>query len=464
MLFNIELKPKTEKEKVKDEQEEALDKLKQFVNNDDIAISLVGSAGSGKTTLTGKFINWLDSKNIDYTVAAPTHKAKLVIQSISKHEAKTLHQLLALSPNIEILELDYRDLLFEIKKSDKPVGIPYKGIVIVDEASMIHDDLFDLLIDKIKERHSKVIFVGDEKQLKPVKAEDLSKVFTLPNKITLTKIYRQKENSPVLDILSKLRDHPLYSFSNSIGKEDSLFVYNNSKEFFKDITPILKETVESGDILNSKILAYTNARVNSYNEVVRKIIFGDDSLNEFNEKEILTGKDNFDFDGFKFWNSMDYIIKNKPVLSIENIPYCPFQVKGYHLMLYDSVYKEDFPLFMLSRDNSNTTLNFISILIEQTRLDAINSFGKKRREAWQKYYRIINSFATSFDLFYNNRVIKKRTFNYGYASTVHCSQGSSYNSIIIDMGNIFKVKTELELRQLQYVALSRTRGNAYIFI
>lgn len=304
----------------------------------------------------------------------------------------------------------------------------------------------------------------DEKQLKPVKSEDLSKVFTLPNKITLTKIYRQKEDSPILDILSNLRDHPLYSFSSIIGKEDSLFVYNNSREFFKDITPILKETVESGNILNSKILAYTNARVNSYNEVTRKIIFGNDSLNEFNEKEILTGKDNFEFDGFKFWNSMDYIIKNKPVLCTENIPYCPFEVRGYHLMLYDSVYKEDFPIFVLSRDNSNTTLNFISILIEQTRLEAINSFGKKRKEAWQKYYRIINSFATSFDLFYNNRVIKKRTFNYGYASTVHCSQGSSYNSIIIDMGNIFKVKTELELRQLQYVALSRTRGNAYIFI
>lgn len=465
MLFNLKVEPKSEQEIAKDEQEEALDKLKSFVKSNEIAISLVGAAGTGKTHCTGKFINWLDSQNIEYAVAAPTHKAKLVIESLSKHQAQTLHQLLALSPNIEILELDYRDLLFEIKKSDKKLGIPYKGIVIVDEASMINNDMFDLLIDKVKENGSKVIFIGDHAQLKPVADENISKVFTLPNKIALTKIWRQKEDSPVMEYLNKLREEPIFNFHTIKGKEDSVKVFNNTKEFFKEISPILKQTVETGDILNSKILAYTNARVNAFNDVSRKLIFGTEgTANEFNEKEILTGYDNFEFEGDKFWNSMDYVLMNKPKMISEMIPYCPLPVNGYYLVLYDSVYKRDLNVFVLSKRNENHTLLLLSNLIEQTRLEAIKAFGKKRSELWRKYFQMINSFATSFDLYYGNRVIKKKTFGYGYAQSVHKSQGSSYNTVMIDISNIFKVRTEMELRQLEYVALSRTRGDAYLLI
>ena len=43
-------------------------------------------------------------------------------------------------------------------------------------------------------------------------------------------------------------------------------------------------------------------------------------------------------------------------------------------------------------------------------------------------------------------------------------QGSSYNTVAVDISNIMKVRTEMELRQLEYVALSRTRGDAYLLI
>ena len=72
----------------------------------------------------------------------------------------TVHQLLALSPNIEIFELDYRELEFQIKQSGARMAIPYNGVVIIDEASMINDDLFDLLIQKCKKFKSKVVFIG----------------------------------------------------------------------------------------------------------------------------------------------------------------------------------------------------------------------------------------------------------------------------------------------------------------
>ena len=41
-------------------------------------------------------------------------------------------------------------------------------------------------------------------------------------------------------------------------------------------------------------------------------------------------------------------------------------------------------------------------------------------------------------------------------------QGSSITNVYIDMKDIFRCKDEEELRQLQYVALSRTKNNIYL--
>ena len=64
----------------------------------------------------------------------------------------------------------------------------------------------------------------------------------------------------------------------------------------------------------------------------------------------------------------------------------------------------------------------------------------------------------------DNRVIKKKTFDYGYALTVHKSQGSSFNTVFVDIANINACSDEKVLRQLQYVAISRTKGDVYLLV
>lgn len=466
--FTFSLKPKIETVKLGEEQIDALKKLEEFVSNKEKCITLSGSAGTGKTTILREFIDYLDDEEISYALAAPTHKAKLVIEALTGNEAQTVHQLLALSPNIEIFALDYRELIFETSKSNPnfSMTIPYNGIVIVDEASMINDDLFQLLIDKCGSVKAKIVFVGDIKQIQPVKAKTTSKVFNLPNIITLTKIYRQAKDSPVLSILSTLRDHATSKFETMKGEHDSFNVYNSAKDFMLAAQPFLKESVSTKNVLNCKILAYTNARVNSFNNVARKVIFEKDSDKEFNKGEILTGYDNFEYDNYKFWNSLDYVITNDPFQISKRIPNMNESILGYNLELYDSVYKSTHSVFVISRENDTQTFINLSNLIETTRLRALElkSKGKRATDTWKRYFETLNSFATPFNLFYDNRVIKKKTFDYGYASTVHKSQGSSYNRVFVDMGNIGKVQDSEELRQLQYVAVSRTRGDAYILV
>ena len=469
--FNFSINSNKEKLELGEEQINALNRLEEFVSGLEDCITLSGGAGTGKTATLKEFIEYLDDEELPYVLAAPTHRAKLVLEALTDaKKTYTLHQLLSLSPNIEIFELDYRDLLFKVEEAfdNKNSAIPYKGVVIIDEASMINDDLFDLLLKKCKEFKCKIVFSGDSQQLRPVKSDHISKVFTLDNKITLTKIYRQKEDNPVSSILETLRHDSLDSskFKTEIGTDNSFIVCNTPNQFLFYATPYFKDILSNGNVLGCKMLAYTNARVNTLNKAIRRSILGENDKNEFNKGEILVGTDNFEFDGFKFYNSLDYVIKNEPVKTKIIIPHFEEVVDGYNLDLYDSVYKVTNSIFLLSRNNDNKKLIRLANFIETTRLKAISLKREKRKAAvvWRKYFDTINSFASMFDLYYDNRVIKKKTFNYGYAISVHKSQGTTIDNVFVDIGNINTVWDKNELQQLQYVALSRTRGNAYILI
>lgn len=466
-MFDFNLKPKVQKVNFGEEQLQALELLEDFTKSNQTTITLSGSAGTGKTSLVIEYLDYLDDENISYILAAPTHKAKLVLEALTGQGAFTVHQLLSLQPNLDIFELDFRELdFFSNSDSNHPNQIPYRGVIIIDEASMINDDLFEFIIDCAKRSESKVVWVGDEKQLQPVKSDKLSKVFSLDNKILLTKIYRQKEDSPVLDILAELREHPLSHFEPCKGREDSIYTFNNAMDFMRSSRNILKETVFTGNVLNAKILAFTNARIKALNMASRKLIFGEESKNEFNIGEIITGYDNFQYESAQFYNSLDYVIRNSPVMENKVLPYFNKPLVGFTLDLYDTVYKNVNKVFVLSKYNDPDNLDNLAKLLEQTRQHAVmlKKSGKSASLMWSKYYTLMGSFATTFDLFCDNRVIKKKTFDYGYALTVHKSQGSSFNTVFVDIANINACPDTKVLRQLQYVSISRTKGDVYLLV
>ena len=446
------------------EQLKALDLMKVFLNDENAQVfSLIGAAGTGKSFLMKTLIEYMEKEGIEKCLCAPTHKAKLVLERFTNDEAITLHKLLSLSPNLEILNLDFKDLKFVTKNS--VLNIPYEGVVICDESSMINDDLFDLLLEKVKEFRSKVIFVGDKAQLRPVNSLTTSKVFNVENKFTLTKIYRQSENNALMPLLTTLRTDLVDKFETREAEEGSLFVYRDALSFIKHAVPSFKKAMRDGDILATKILAYTNAMVTSYNNCIRRVMLENYKSEEYNQFEFLTGYENLEFNGTKFWNSMDYIIIDPPHRTDINIPGF-INLPGYELTLYDSVYKSSCPVLILSRDISDDYLQSLASRIEDIRLEAINLKKIGRFQAaskrWRDYYELIGSFTTPMDLYYDNRLIRKKSFDYGYACSAHKSQGSSFGEVFVDMRNINLCKDKDERRQLQYVALSRTRKDAYV--
>ena len=91
-----------------------------------------------------------------------------------------------------------------------------------------------------------------------------------------------------------------------------------------------------------------------------------------------------------------------------------------------------------------------------------NKNGSAAKHFWSCYYSMLQAFAVDSDICIGEQVVKKKTFNYGYAITTYKSQGSSYGTVFVDLDNLAKVDESEKFRQHEYVALSRTRGNVYL--
>lgn len=419
-------------------------------------VNLGGAAGTGKSSTTSFLLEWINTKRFPVKLCAPTHKAALVLKKYNNYDAATLHSMLALSPKVDILKLDIRELRF-FASNDKKMSIPYDGIVICDEASMVSSDLYDLLIEKCSLMGTMVIFCDDYAQLNPVKDEGQSKVFKCKHQFRLTKIYRQSEKSGLKDILQTLRDTSIHQWKNCQGEDGSLFVEHNLEDFCKKAISEFKYEIENKDILHTKILAYTNARVNNYNKAIHKLLWNDDNF--LHKGEILMAYENFKQDGYEVTNSMDYIVEGFTPTTIR-VPYYN-NCKGYLVKLYDEYNDVSFDIPLLAPEECSEDL---AIVIESIRTDAIKAKGYERSKKWGIYYALMGSFCTSKDLFTDGRCIRKATFKYGYAITAHRSQGSSYDNVFIDMKDIFRAKDEDTLRQLQYVSMSRTRSDVTILL
>lgn len=445
-----------------EEQELALNSIKTFIKEGkDPAFLLQGSAGTGKSLLTSYIIKWCEDTGIQYQLCAPTHKAALVMSRYTNRDAITLHKLLSLSPKLDIFALDFNNLMFKIK--DQASEMPYKGVVICDEASMINDDLYQVLLEKCGLYNNKLLFIADLAQLQPVKQDYLSKIAHTEPCFSLTKIWRQQEENALLPVLQILRTHSLSRFESRIGTEGSLEVTHDMKRFLSVAKSQFSKAIKNSDILETKILCYTNDRVRAYNSAMHKVLFGE---NEYYKGEFLIGCENLEFNGFKFYNSMDYIVISEPEKVDIYIPNF-MKLPAWRIELYDSLSKRSESIAILSnKDISYDYFNSLTHKIEDYRQSAVawSSINKAKASFyWKKYYEMINSFTTPIDLYYDGRLIRKKSFDYSYALTSHKSQGSSYNNVLVDIRNINSCKDESVTRQLQYVALSRTRKDALIY-
>ncbi len=148
---------------------------------------LTGGPGTGKTTTLNAIISLLEESGAKIALAAPTGRAAKRMSELCGREAKTIHRLL----EVEWGENDKQ----RFKKNEKnPLEF---DCVVVDELSMMDIGLFEALL-KAMSINCRLILVGDVDQLPSVGAgnvlNDIIESGVVPV-VRLEKVFRQAQKS-----------------------------------------------------------------------------------------------------------------------------------------------------------------------------------------------------------------------------------------------------------------------------
>ena len=122
---------------------------------------LIGPAGTGKTTLLKVLVNHPTIAAGDVLLLAPTGKARVRMQTSTGVSAQTLAQFL-----IRVDRYDPKTGSYLVIGENK---IDAAKTVIVDEASMLTEEMLAALVDSLK-GVQRFILVGDQRQLPPIGA------------------------------------------------------------------------------------------------------------------------------------------------------------------------------------------------------------------------------------------------------------------------------------------------------
>lgn len=164
--------------------------IEQAVKND--VFILTGGPGTGKTTTLNGIIEALEQQGKVVSIAAPTGRAAKRISEVTLKEAKTIHRLLEVAQGYaKTGKLEF------VHNEQNPLD---SDVVIIDEMSMVDTLLFESLLRGMKPT-SKLIMVGDFHQLPSVGAgnvlRDLIESDTIPM-VELNHIFRQAAKSLIV--------------------------------------------------------------------------------------------------------------------------------------------------------------------------------------------------------------------------------------------------------------------------
>lgn len=426
------------------QQIDALNEMDRFMKSNETSMTLSGYAGTGKTSLMEMIAQKGRKQYRPVVFCATTNKAAAVLnERVSKagFKAATLNKVFGISVEVDSNSSTYnaRNLVNVLKDVDITPGTT----VVIDEASMINEENYSILNNIAKRNSLKIIYVGDEAQLAPVGEDKISKVFRNGDGkvIRLTQVERTDDNAILKEATDLRNGNPLSGISsfNDKGEGVAYISPNHQDEINNVVANYVKGLKHDPNCF--RILAFTNKAVSAYNNQVRELL-GYTSPTP-NVGEPMTGYANWGYD----WKTKSYRFINSESYKVSKVDK-PHTIQT-HLSDGTAITMEAIPLTLEDSLGNVDTFDFIDIKSNLSNLQAAVQLANEKKMLWAEAKRAVGrdakaniyqriNFIDNF-LFVNDNIedsnhnlLQVKTIDFGYAMTVHKSQGSTFANVLMD--------------------------------
>lgn len=439
---------------------------------------LEGPAGTGKTTLVGELVRYAMDRVGRIAIAAPTNKAVRVLKSRVERQTGTLihpsgewdqaarkplrrpiefasiHSLLGLRLN------EREDGSQECKQENDPTISEY-DLVIVDECSMLSEDLVQRIA--VSKGGAFVLFVGDSAQLPPVGDSDtVSPVFAqVPYRVMLSEVVRQARDNPIIRLSIAIRKAQeggdkisLQQLAEALPLEFPAKAGLMQGGHAAAVSAALYEIQHGRD---ARIIAFTNAAVLAYNRELHE------SLHGYTEFPFVVGERVIAHQAFEATqlDANGDPVGTAQVITSEELVILECQQRPHF------IYRDKYPCarVVLQRDSGAHVVAWVArdqaavdrdvsglfttwrarksavAAAERSRDERLVSQSQKEaKEASQGAWALRKAFAP---------------LRHTYAITAHKSQGSTFDTAIVDLQDMHRIRSPFAFNRALYVAATR---------
>ena len=416
------------------------------------------TGNTGKTFLLGELVDYLHTVSQGKViVTAPTNKAvKVLRQFVTGAEMSTTHSALAMTEHID----GFGNQTFKKHQHRTAPALSYRFIV-VDECSMLADDLFMELVPML-DLGIKILFVGDSMQIPPVSQKNslpMDKDTRLEYNIgvsSLKEIIRQEQGNPIIDLSFRIRKAILRPIA-LVNRDDVMTPLGNVRfvkraqinDVLEEILPIFDSEEFNKDPDHIKVIAWTNKTVNWFNDCIRGHIF---NKNEGILPKIVEG---------------DKLIADAPLMDRDKIMISTNEeMEVIQTGVGEHDYGEDWQMkyydCVVRVQRAETIYNKYNIRVVHEESEALYNMILDRLKALAKSYKQGTFQAKSAWIEYYGFMNEWHRVKYNYAITAHKSQGSTYQQAVVLEYDMDSHRNTYEKNRILYTACTRPSKNLII--
>lgn len=409
-------------------QKAAADAFLQFLFSEDKEFIIAGAAGVGKTHLMTYIIDETMTRYLEMcklldiapeydnvVMTATTNKAAEVLAQVTKRPTQTVHSFFNLT-----VKDDFESGKTVIKRTDR-WKVHERKIIFVDECSMIDTELHKVLHDGTYK--CKLVYVGDKNQLPPVH-EKISPIYKGNAPLyELTQPMRNAGQPALMDVCQQLREtvstgefHPIRMVPGVIDHLDDDQMQTELARVFHDQTH------------HARVLAYTNGRVIQYNDYIR-------DLRKLPQEP----------------QAGEFMVNNAAIKLGTRALAVEAEVEIIRTGQRERIEIEKGTLLDIIRIDFTTGLKeaFTNVPYPVNRhhyAELVKYYARKKN--WERMFYLKNNFVD----------LRPRD-----AATVHKAQGSTYDTVFIDLENISTCHIQNQAARMLYVAFSRAKNRVFLY-